>query len=320
MFEDALSFSVGGIRLYAYGLALMLGCWLGVAILLFLSRKDPRERRAAAWASALSLPLGLFFARLFYCFIDPGFRPFISLKNILDLSTGGLSMYGALLGAVIAVLAAARFTRVKPVRLLDLSAPALAAFLIPVRLGEAFTTLGISRPLTTGWLAGSFLAARGDYDAYLRTWLLEAIAALVILLILLRRLKAAGRDGRAFTLACLLFGVTQTLFESLRNDGHLSYGFIKVQQVASAMLLTGVLVFLSVRLLKHRREKKFLPVLTLCLLPLVLGGLIGVEFMLDRSTLGKLISYAAFLAVLAVPLTLGLLLDRQEAGIGQGTD
>jgi len=320
MFEDTLSFSVGGIRLYGYGLALMLGCWLGVAMLLFLSRKTQRERWAAALTAALSLPLGLLFARLVYCFIDPGFRPFISLKNVLDLSTGGLSMYGALLGAVVAALVSARIARVKSARMLDLSAPALAAFLISARLGEAFTSLGISRPLTTGWLAGSFLATRGDYDAYLRTWLLEAIAALVILLLLLRRLKAAGRDGRVFTLACLLYAVTQTLFESLRNDGHLSYGFIKVHQVASAVLLAGVLVFLSVRLLKNHREKKFLPVLTLSLLPLVLGGLIGVEFMLDRSTLGKLISYAAFLAVLAIPLTLGLMLYRQEAGVGQGTD
>ncbi len=214
-------------------------------------------------------------------------------------------------------LTAARITRFNSARLLDLSAPALAAFLIPARLGEGFTALGISRPLTTDWLADSFLAVRGDYDAYLRTWLLEALAALVILLLLLRRLKAGGRDGRVFSLACLLYGVTQTLFESLRNDGHLKYGFIGVQQVASAALFAGVLVFLSVRLLKHRQGGKRLPVLTLSLLPLVLGGLIGAEFMVDRSALGKLISYAVFLAVLAIPLTLGILLHHQESRIGQ---
>ncbi len=319
MFKDAVSFPFLGTNVYAYGLMVMLGCWLGFAVLAWLGRKDGRESRSAAAAALLSLPLGLLLARALYCLGDPAFAPLTSLKNILDLTAGGFAMYGALTGAVLAALIAARFSGVRPARALDLLAPALAAFLIPSRLGEGFTALGISRPLTTDWLADSFLAFRDEYDAYLRTYLLEAFIALLVLFVLLRRLSRKTKDGSTFTLACLLYGVTQTLMESLRYDGHLRHSFIGIQQVLSAALFSGALVFLAVRLIRRDSGRKTLPLLALTLLPLILGAIIGAEFLVDRSALGKLFSYALYLLILGLPLALGILMTKREEKIGQGT-
>ncbi len=320
MFEGALSFPLFGVQVYAYGLMVMIGCWLGFAVILFLSRGRENERKAASLTALLSLPLGILLSRALYCLGDPSFAPLMNLKNALDVTTGGFSMYGALVGAVLAALTASRFSGVKPARTLDLLSPALAAFLIPARLGEGFTTLGVSRPLTTQWLSDSFLAMRDEYDAYLRTYLLEAFIALVILLVLLRILSGKPKNGRVFTLGCLLYGVTQTLMESLRYDGHLRHSFIGVQQVLSAALFSGVIILLAARLLRHQAGLKALPLLSLILLPLILGGIIGAEFMVDRSALGKLFSYALYLLILAFPLALGILLHQKEDRIEQKTD
>jgi prolipoprotein diacylglyceryltransferase len=319
-FEDAASLSLAGFEVYAYGLALMLGCWAGLGLLYVLARKDSRTLKAAALTGLLVLPLGLILSRLLYCLGDPGFAPLMSLKNALDLTTGGFAMYGALAGAVLAAIPGARLAGIKPKRMLDLTAPALAAFLIPARLGEGFTALGISRPLTTQWLADSFLAFRDEYDAYLRTYLLEAASAALLLIFLLRHLKKNGREGSTFMLGCLLYGVTQTLMESLRFDGHLRYSFIGIQQVLSALLFSCALIALAVRLLKESRNGRWLPIISLALLPFVLGALIGVEFLVDRSGLGKLFSYAFYLPVLAVPAVFGILMLRRRDYIGQGTD
>ena len=319
MHEDALSFPFLGSQVYAYGLLVMLGVLLALGLALFLTRKNSREQQAAALTALLALPLGLILARLMYVFLDPTFRPLMNISNILNITTGGLSMFGALIGAALAACIAARLTRVPAARMLDVTAAALLAFLIPARLGEGYTALGVSRPLTTQWLADSFLARQDDYDAYLRTYLLEAVIALILLVILLRFLHRKPRHGRAFAMACLLFGITQTLMESLRYDGHMRFSFIGVQQVLAVTLFCLVLIVLAIRLLKAN-QPRLLAVLSLIAVPLSVAGGVGVEFLIDRSEMGKLISYALYLLVLAIPAALGILMLKQEERLGQSTD
>lgn len=316
MFDDALSFSIFHVRVYAYGLTVMLGYWLGLIMLYYLSRKEMQLRKAIAISGLLALPLGLILARALYCLGDPSFYPIMSLRNALDLTTGGFAMYGALAGAVIAALIGAGVSGISAARMLDLTAPALFLFLIPARLGEGFTALGISRPLTTAWLKDSFLAFQDEYDAYLRTYLLEAAIALVILLILLRALSKHHKAGRVFLSGCLYYGVTQTLMESLRYDGHLRFSFIGVQQVLSVVLFSGALIALAVQLLRRQKSARLLPLLSLILLPVILIGIIGVEFLVDRSQMGKLFSYGLYLLVLSVPLVLGTMMIKRRSSIG----
>ena len=316
MYDDALSFLLN-IRVYAYGLMVMLGVWFGMLTVFIQSRENEKQGLAAGIGGVIALPLGLVLARLLYCLGDPSFYPIMTLRNALQLTTGGYAMYGALAGAAIAALIGAKAAGTGVARMLDITAPALMAFLIPVRLGEGFTSLGISRPLTTEWLKGSFLAFRDEYDAYLRTYLLEAVIALVIFLILLRALKKGKASGTVFLSGCLYYGVSQTLMESLRYDGHLRFGFIGVQQVLSAALFSGALIALAIPLLQRKNESRLLPLLSLVLLPVILFGLIGMEFLVDRSGMGKLTIYALYLLVLAVPLTLGALMLRRRESIGQ---
>lgn len=311
MYPDAMAFPFLGMEIYAYGLCLLAGVLLGLGTLYQLSRKRGLMP-AAVLSGFLSLPLGLLLSRLLYVAGDPIFSPYLSFTNFLNLRTGGFAMYGALSGAVLGALLSARLAGVKASRVLDMLAPALTAFLIPARLGEGFTILGISRPLTTPWIAGSFLARQDPYEAYLRTYLLEAILALVLLIILLLALKHRGRPGNVFLLACLLYGISQTLMESLRFDGHLRFSFVGVQQVLSAVLFSAALIVLAVRALKNPGGKA-LPVMTLALLPLVIAGAIAVEFMIDRSPMGKLPAYGLYLLLLAIPAGLGMLLFRREA-------
>lgn len=321
MYEDALAFPFLGTELYAYGLALMLGVWLGLAVLFALCRKRPELKAQAALTGALALPLGFVLARLLFCLGSPSFYSLMTLKNILDFRAGGFAMYGALAGAAASGLIAGRMLKSPAMPLLDRLTPALAAFLIPARLGEGFTLLGISRPLTTPWLAGSILAWQDKYDAYLRTYLIEALAALILLIILLRALSLPHRAGHVFLLGCLLYGVSQTLMESLRLDGHLRFGFVGVQQVLSAALFGSVLIALSLRALR-RGGKRALPALALAAIPLVVGGAIALEFMIDRSTAGKWAAYGLYLPLLAIPVILGILLLKrdQEVALDQGTD
>lgn len=311
MAEEVYTMTVGGLSLYAYGLMLAAGCLSGCVFLLLRSRGTEREKNAAALTCLLSPLFGLALSRLVYVLAEISFVPFLSLANAVNLRLGGLSMYGALAGAVLGALAAARLTDVRASLWLDRLTPPLLLMIVFARLGEHFTALGISRPLVTGVLDNTFLALRTEYDAYLRTYLLESLAALILLAAALRYERKQPKPGQVFLFAALQFGVWQTLFESLRFDSHLRFSFIGLQQLLSAVLMGGVLIALALRLLKSGRGKK-LAALSLCALPPVIGAIIALEFVIDRSQINKWISYAAYIAVLLIPCALGSLMLREE--------
>ena len=312
MYTQAATFVILGQSVYIYGLFLSVACLLAGSLLLLKTRKTTqRQKNTAALTCLLSPMLGLFFARLVYVAAEVNFAPFLSFQNAVNLRLGGLSMYGALIGAVLGAFISARLVGLKKAEWLDVITPSLFLFIAVARLGEQYTTLGISRPLVTGVLDHTFLAVRDEFDAYLRTYLLESVAALILCTACFLYNKKQRRAGDVFLFGALLFGASQTLFESLRFDAHIRFSFIGLHQVLSAALFSGVMIFLAVRLIKQKSHQG-LAVLSLSLILPLLGAIIGIEFMIDRSQVNKWLSYAIYAAVLLIPCCLGLSMLKRE--------
>lgn len=312
MYTQAATLVILGQSVYIYGLFLSVACLLAGSLLLLKTRKTtPRQKNAAALTCLLSPMLALFFARLVYVAAEVNFAPFLSFKNAVNLRLGGLSMYGALIGAVLGALISARLGGLKKAEWLDMITPSLFLFIAVARLGEQYTTLGISRPLVTGVLDHTFLAVRDEFDAYLRTYLLESAAAIILCAACFLYNKKQRRAGDVFLFGALLFGASQTLFESLRFDAHIRFSFIGLHQVLSAALFSGVLIFLAIRLIKQKKHQR-LAIISLSLILPVLGAIIGIEFMIDRSQVNKWLSYAIYVTVLIIPCYLGLTMLKRE--------
>lgn len=315
-FGDVAALDFGGLTVYVYGLYVSLGCLLAGGLLLFLCRGEEKTRNFAALSALFSPVLGLAAARLLWALTEVNFSPFLSIQNILNLRSGGFAMFGALIGAMLGGALAAKLARFPLGQALDRQFAALLLFVAVARLGEGHTALGFSRPLVTGVLDHTFLAFRDRYDAYLRTYLLEAAAAFLLCGLTLRSLRRRRPFG-SLLMGLLAFGLSQNLFESLRADDHLRFSFIGLQQVLAVVLFSLVLIFLSIRLLRLGRSKP-LAVLSLCVLPVALGALLGLEFMIDRSELSKWISYGLYALVLALLLGLGLRMINRGGYNGQG--
>ncbi len=313
MFSQAATIQAFGLTLYTYGLYIAAACIAAGTLLLLLSRGTSAQKDAAALTCLLSPLLGLIFSRAVYCLFDVNFRQLASFSAALDLTIGGLSMYGAILGAVLGALLASRRAGIKAAQWLDALTPALFLFVAIARLGEGYTTLGISRPLITGVLDNTFLAFRDEYDAYLRTYYLESAMGFVLCGLSLRSLRndASHQRGDAALTGALLFGLSQCLFESLRYDGHLRYSFVGLQQILSVMLFTMAAFILSLRLLKHGKSRA-LAGISLCALPLILAAILGLEFMIDRSQVSKWLSYGIYVLVLLIPMCLGLIMRKRS--------
>jgi len=308
--EDAVRIFFLGVEVYAFGLYAALGAALALAALALLLRRGKWKRGTAPLTGVMALGLGFLVSRLFFGTMEGAMGEILPPWAMLRFNTGGYSMMGALLGACMGGILAARLTGQSAKKMLDLLAPCLMLFIACERLGEGYIEgYGVSRTLTDPLLQGTFLAVEREYGWCLATYLMEAFVGLVLAVILLRDIHQKRRAGDVFLLFLLLFGGTQVLLESLRYDGHMTVkAFVRLEMIMAMMLLSGGLIVLAVRQWKKRRG---LALAALLSIPAAAGLGVEIEFMIDHSQISHYLLYLAFLMLLAVPVCLGLRLRRE---------
>lgn len=310
MREDAVKVFFLGVEVYAFGLYVALGLTLGLTVLALLIRKEKWRDGTAALTGVLAMGLGFMVSRLFFGLMDESLGRIMPLWAMLRVNTGGYSMIGALLGACMGGILAARLMKKSPARLLDLLAPALLLFVACERLGEGYIEdFGVSRTLTDSLLEGTFLTVQNGYGWRLATYHLESFTALVLSLVLLWDLTRSRRQGDTFVLFLLLYGASQVLMESLRYDQHMTVkAFVKLQQIMDMMLLGAGVILLAVRRWKTKRGLALTAVIVLAA---SVGIGVAIEFMIDRTKISHYILYLCFLIDMAVPVWLGLRLRKE---------
>lgn len=298
-------FHIFSLPVYSYGLYIALALAVSMLLYFFLCRKSD-----LFYASSLPIVLlGLLFARLFFCLFDPNFHEIFSLKNMFLLTTGGFSMFGAIIGACLAQLLAAKRMHIRPAAALDKLVLPLLLFVIPARLGENGTGLGLSRPLPLA-VKDSVFVLNESYGSFINTWLLEALSAALLFVCFSLLYRKKQKEGTLFVQFLILFGLSQVLMESLRYDGHMRFSFISVQQIFAVLFGLLPLLFLSVRLILQKRHK-FLACIGIFFVIIIPVAGLFLEFKIDRSTTSKLLLYGIYTALLALPAAAGLTILRK---------
>ena len=308
--EDAPKMAVLGVEVYAFGFYVALGLALALIALALLSRREKLKAGSAPLAGLLAMGFGFVLSRLFFGFMDESLGQTMPLWAMVQVNTGGYSMMGALIGACIGGVLAAKLTGQSPARLLDLLAPCLLLFAACERMGEgSLEEFGVSRFLSDELFKGSFLARETDFGLRLNTYLIEAAVMLILAVVLFLDLSPKRRAGDTFILFLLLFGGAQILLESLRYDQHMTVrAYVKLQQVMAIMLLgTGVIVLA----LRVWQKKKGLAIAALISIPICVGAGVGIEFMIDRTAVSHYLLYAAFVVVVGVLVCFGLQLRKE---------
>ena len=174
------------------------------------------------------------------------------LYMILRPWEGGYTIYGALLGGALGALIGARLSGVKWLDALDALAPGACAVILFARVGEIFTGEGLGREAEVEWthfFPVSVCTYQDDFFDEWRyaIWFWEALAALILLLVLLKRQRKA-LPGRQVALFITVLGTTQILLEQMRRDHYLRLiVFVRVSQLAALVTLIVLLVVLFVR-------------------------------------------------------------------------
>ena len=289
--SPVLTGGVPGVSVY--GICVAISAAVAALLAAWLRRGDkPDTRRVPLGELLLCCTAGAFIgARLLFCAIRfDMFLYWMGPAAIVTTWTGGFLLYGALLGAMLAAAMLAKRHRVSVASTLDeLAAPGLAAIAIS-RLGEWTTGEGVGVWVESEAFMRLPFAVGNEYGEWqLAVFLWEAAAAFVILLVVLwlRGRKRGEEQGELFMSALVLYACCQIVFESLRQDGCLRIGFVRVSQVLSACAVMGVTLARALR----RGEKKGAALHAVIIL-LCVGAVGGIEWALDKTVVSNRLLYA----------------------------
>lgn len=264
------AFTLFGLTVYPYGLSVAAAAALSLLLAGAQVRRAGLKPGTLSWFAPLAVPLAVLAARAAYCLICFDWFLQKGVGYFFHLTEGGFVLYGALAGGLLAAWLAARVTRQSFARLADALAAPSALMIALCRLAEGLVGQGYGR-YVTDWFdpeSGMSLSHPEDtsffqrfpfavcdmYDEY--SWaifVLEAIIALVICVAVARtRERAPG--GRAL-LFLLLYAASQALCEGLREDAVLRWGFVRVSQIISAVVVAAVLLICCVHLPQWRARR-----------------------------------------------------------------
>ena len=205
-------------------------------------------------------------------------------------SPGGYALLGVFAGCVLAavVIRLLHFDRNLP-QMLDCMAVAGCAGIAVGRLACFFNSTDRGQIITSTqslpWVYPVTNAVSGATEYRLATFILQAMAALVLFLILLSFYlpKKQRKDGDTALIFLLLYGVSQIVLDSTRYDKLFfrSNGFVSVVQVLGALGLLLVIVVFSARMVKARGFR-FWNVLVWLGIAACIGGAGFMEYYVQR--------------------------------------
>lgn len=248
---DPVAFSIGGFEIYWYGII------IGVAILLcgFLAVRQAKSHRFSedlVYDILLSgLPGALIGARLYYVAFEWDYYS-QDIRRIFDIHSGGLAVYGGVIGAVIAVYIMCRIKKLPFVTVLD-----YAIVYIPLgqaigRWGnffnqEAFgTTTNLPWGMTSQRIYNYIAANCPNLDPSMPvhpTFLYESLFNIFLFGFLLYVRNYSEHKFETTTAYMVCYGFIRFIIEGLRTDSlYIGNTGIRASQLLSIVIIIAGLV------------------------------------------------------------------------------
>lgn len=266
-------FTLGSAPVTLYGAMTAASLLLFWIISMLYFRKETNACKAApCWMLCTAL-CGWLVARVVFVAADFGYY-FDELDGYwtpaLYFWDGGYSMIGMILGVLLGAVLCSRLTGVKRSALLNGAGLGLMGGITLMRLGEFLCDtetsgdIGEGKYLEGGWVddllgrLGLLMEADGDkvYPACLAEFAVVFIIFVALLIWIHRAKQITGAD--VLTVSLLLYGTAQLVLEQIRDDGHLVFHFVHIQQVLALGLVLAALIVWTVRAAKSGMKKGLL--------------------------------------------------------------
>ena len=250
---NRVAFYVFGIEIYWYAIIITLGIAAGYLYAVWQGKKNDIKADTFSDVLLVGIPSSIVCARSYYVFSkwdyyskNPG--------DILNLRGGGIAIYGAVIGAVIAVLIYCRIKKENTLKLFDISSVSLLLGQAIGRWGNFVNAEAHGYETDVFIKMGIWSDKLDKFIYYHPTFLYESlwnITGVILLHFFLKRKKA---DGQVFFMYILWYGLGRFFIEGLRTDSLMIGSFRVSQIVALFSVIAGGIM--SVYLYKKGRSRE----------------------------------------------------------------
>lgn len=258
---DNILLELGPIKIYWYSVTMLTAILLGM----YLALKESKHYKMKDYISDLVAYLIIFSivgARLYYVIFK-----FDSYKNnlldIFKIWEGGIAIYGAIIGGIIAIIYYARKNNQSIIRTTDILTPSLILGQAIGRWGNFFNKEAHGIEVSLSFLEKLHLPnfiiegmyINGTY--YHPTFLYESIWCLIGFIILIIIRKITKRKEGIITYSYFIwYGMGRLFIEGLRTDSLYLFNIRISQLVSIILILIGIIGILYIFLRERKKTNE----------------------------------------------------------------
>lgn len=249
-------FGVEGLNIAWYGILIACGIVAGVLLAVHQAKKRGYTAELLVDFMILALPLSIIGARAYYVAFEWEYysqHP----EEIIAVWNGGIAIYGAIIGGVIAAVILSKWRKFPLGRLLDVCAPGLILGQAIGRWGnfvneEAFGNI-VTDPNLQFFPYAVYIQERWTGSEWVinqwvqATFFYESMWDIGVLVLLLLYAKRAKHDGNVFAMYLIGYGLGRFWIEGIRvSTLQLWPGGLPVSQFLSLVLMAIGIVYILV--------------------------------------------------------------------------
>jgi len=246
---EKVAFTLFGVDVYWYSILIVLA----ILIVFLLCKKDSGKYNIKFETildlSLYVLPISIISARLYYVIFNlEGYM--LEPIKILDIRSGGLAIYGGIIGAVITIIVYCKMKKINFLDILDYLAPFLPLAQSIGRWGNFVNVEAYGTETNLPWRMG--ILENGIYKEVHPTFLYESICTFIIFIVLYKIRNKRKFKGEIVTLYLIMYSFVRFFIEGLRIDS-LMFFDVRISQLLS---LSVFVVCCGILLNKYKKDKK----------------------------------------------------------------
>lgn len=242
-----IAFTIFGIDIYWYAILIVSAFIIAMLIFKIRDNKYGIKYNDITDLAIYLIPISIISARIYYVIFNLSYY-LASPKQILNFRTGGLAIYGGIIGGAITCLIFCKKRKINLANLLDYIVPALALGQSIGRWGNFINAEAYGIETKIPWRMGIYEI--GKYIEVHPTFLYESLATFIIFIIVVfRKRKFAGEICYIYI---ILYSFERMIVEGFRSDS-LMLGNFRISQVLSLILFIS---FSIIYFLKQIKAKK----------------------------------------------------------------
>ncbi len=263
---DPVAFSVFSRDIRWYGIIIMTGILLATLYAIYRANQNNISTDSLLDFVIFVVPSGIICARLYYVLTN--LESYRTFYDAIAIWNGGIAIYGAVIGGIIAIVLVAKFKKIKLPLILDIFAPAVMIGQLIGRWGnfvnaEAYGILNeidlLGFKIATPSFTDNYIfrmvienPGNGSVIAVHPTFLYESLWNLLGFIIINAYFNKKKFDGEITLMYLSWYGLGRFFIEGLRGDS-LYVGQLRISQLLGLVCFVAGVITLIVL---HSRAKK----------------------------------------------------------------